>query len=124
MEFLYNAFVALHFIGWAIVLGGYLASLRSPGLYKGVFHGALTALVAGIAMVGIGEASVWETWPNGGPDMAKIGVKLVIALVIAVLAFVAKRQGAKAADGAVAPGVKHAIGGLTLVNILVAVFWS
>ncbi|MCO7272619.1 MULTISPECIES: hypothetical protein [Cellulosimicrobium] len=121
MEFLYNVFVALHFIGWAIVLGGYLASLRSPGLYKGVFHGALTALVAGIAMVGIGEASVWG---DGGPDMAKIGVKLVIALVIAVLAFVAKRQGAKAADGAVAPGVKHAIGGLTLVNILVAVFWN
>jgi hypothetical protein len=121
MEFLYNVFVALHFIGWAIVLGGYLASLRSPGLYKGVFHGALTALVAGIAMVGIGEASVWG---DGGPDMAKIGVKLVVALVIAVLAFVAKRQGAKSADGAVAPGVKHAIGGLTLVNILVAVFWN
>ncbi|WP_175007893.1 hypothetical protein [Cellulosimicrobium sp. TH-20] len=124
MEFLYNVFVALHFIGWAIVLGGYLASLRSPGLYKGVFHGALTALVAGIAMVGIGEASVWENWSNGGPDMAKIGVKLVVALVISVLAFVAKRQGAKAADGAVAPGLKHAIGGLTLVNILVAVFWN
>ncbi len=41
-------------------------------------------------MVGIGEASVWG---DGGPDMAKIGVKLVVALVIAVLAFVAKRQG-------------------------------
>ncbi|QJW37498.1 hypothetical protein [Cellulosimicrobium protaetiae] len=124
MEFLYNVFVALHFIGWAIVLGGYLASLRSPGLYKGVFHGALTALVAGVAMVGIGEASVWKDWASGGPDMAKIGVKLVVALVIAVLAFVAKRQATKAADGAVAPGVKHAIGGLTLVNILVAVFWN
>ena len=122
MEFLYNVFVALHFIGWAIVLGGYLASLRSPGLYKGVFHGALTALVAGIAMVGIGEASVWPE--DGGPAMAKIGVKLVVALVIAILAYVAKRQAAKSSDGAVAPGVKHAIGGLTLVNILVAVFWN
>ncbi len=103
------------------MLGGDLASLRSPGLYKGVFPGALTALVAGIAMVGIGEASVWG---DGCPYMAKIGVKLVIALVIAVLAFVAKRQGAKSSDGAVAPGLKHAIGGLTLVNIFVAVFWN
>jgi hypothetical protein len=47
-----------------------------------------------------------------------------VALVIAVLAFVAKRQGDRASDGAVAPGVKHAIGGLTLVNVLVAVFWN
>ncbi|WP_251153090.1 hypothetical protein [Cellulosimicrobium sp. Marseille-Q4280] len=122
MEYLYNVFVALHFVGWAIVLGGYLASLRSPGLYKGVFHGALTALVAGVAMVGIGETSFWSE--DEAPVMAKIGVKLVVALVIAVLAFVAKRQAAKASDGAVAPGVKHAIGGLTLVNILVAVFWN
>ncbi|MFI2702612.1 hypothetical protein [Cellulosimicrobium composti] len=124
MEILYNVFLTLHFVGWAVVLGGYLASLRTPGLYTGVLHGALTALVAGIAMVGVGEASVWETWPNGGPDMAKIAVKLTVALVISVLAFVAKRQGSKAADGAVAPGLKHAIGGLTLVNILVAVFWN
>ena len=51
MELLYNVFVALHFVGWAIVFGGYLASLRSPGLYKGVFHGALTALVAGASIV-------------------------------------------------------------------------
>jgi len=121
MEILYNVFLALHFVGWAVVLGGYLASLRTPGLYTGVLHGALTALVAGIAMVGVSEASVWG---DGGPDMAKIAVKLTVALVISVLAFVAKRQGSKAADGAVAPGLKHAIGGLTLVNILVAVFWN
>lgn len=120
MEFLYNVFVALHFVGWAIVLGGYLASLRSPGLYKGVFHGALTALVAGVLMVGIREMGDFA--PE--LDMAKIGVKLVVALVVAVLAFVAKRQGDRASDGAVAPGVKHAIGGLTLLNILVAVFWN
>jgi hypothetical protein len=124
MEFVYNLFALLHFVGWAIVFGGYLASLRSPGLYRGVFHGALSALVGGIGMVGIAEAS--GMWDDGGPDMAKIGVKLFFALVIAVLAVVAKRQGGKGDNGtgAVAPGVKHAIGGLTLVNIVVAVFWN
>ncbi len=90
MEFLYHVFVALHFVGWAIVLGGYIASIKSPGLYRGVFHGALTALVAGVLMVGVAEMS--DLWADGGPSMAKIGVKLVIALIIAVLAFVAKRQ--------------------------------
>lgn len=123
MEFLYHVFVALHFVGWAIVLGGYIASIKGPGLYRGVFHGALTALVAGILMVGIAEMG--DLWADGGPSMAKIGVKLVIALIIAVLAFVAKRQGSKGDNGtgAVAPGLKHSIGALTLVNILVAVFW-
>lgn len=124
MEFLYHVFVALHFVGWAIVLGGYIASIKGPGLYRGVFHGALTALVAGILMVGIAEmGDVWTE--DTAPDMAKIGVKLVIALIIAVLAFVAKRQGSKGDNGtgAVAPGLKHSIGALTLVNILVAVFW-
>ncbi|ANC31079.1 hypothetical protein [Isoptericola dokdonensis] len=124
MEFVYNLLAFLHFVGWAIVLGGYLVSLRSPGLYRGVFHGALAALVGGVGMVGVAEAS--GMWDDGGPDMAKIAVKLTFALVIAVLAFVAKRQGAKGDNGtgAVAPGVKHAIGALTLVNIVVAVFWN
>lgn len=123
MEFLYNLFTVLHFVGWAIVFGGYLASLRSPGLYRGVFHGAATALVAGIAMVGVAEMS--GMWDDGGPSMAKIGVKLGVALVIAVLAFVAQRQGRKADNGtgAVSPGIKHSIGALTLANIVVAVFW-
>ncbi|WP_407318868.1 hypothetical protein UQW22_00340 [Isoptericola halotolerans] len=123
MDFLYNVFTVLHFVGWAIVLGGYLASLRSPGLYRGVFHGAATALVAGVLMVGVAEMG--DLWASGGPSMAKIGVKLTVALVIAVLAFVAKRQGSKADNGtgAVAPALKHSIGALVLVNIVVAVFW-
>ncbi|WP_425954954.1 hypothetical protein [Xylanimonas sp. McL0601] len=122
MDFLFDAFAFLHFVGWAIVLGGYLASLRTPGLYRGVFHGAATALVAGIVMMGLIESG------TAGPDdfsRAKLVTKLVVALVITVLAFVARRQGTKGDNGtgAVAPGVKHAIGALTIVNIAVAVFW-
>ncbi len=122
MSFLYNVFVFLHFLGWAIVLGGYLASLRSPGLYRGVFHGAATALVAGVVMFGLLEAGAVDT----SFDRAKLTVKLLVALVITVLALLAKRQGAKGDNGtgAVTPGLKHAIGGLTVVNMLVAVFWS
>jgi hypothetical protein len=124
MDFLYNLLAVLHFVGWAIVLGGYLASLRTPGLYRGVFHGAATALVAGVLMVGVAEMG--DVWAEGEePSMGKIGVKLAVALLIAVLAFLAKRQGAKRDNGTgpVTPGLKHAIGALTLLNIVVAVFW-
>lgn len=114
MEFLYNVFVVLHFVGWAIVLGGWFASLKGSGVYKGVFHGALTALVAGIVMVGIASASDAVADPNN----TKIAVKLVVALIVAVLAFIANKKGKK-----VSPAVKYSIGGLTIANILVAVFW-
>jgi len=122
MDTLFNVFLVLHFVGWAIVLGGYFASLKSPGLARGVFHGAATALVSGIVMMGIIESGA------GGPDYIERGwliAKLSVALVITVLAFFAKRQGAKGDNGtgAVSPALKHSIGVLTIVNILVAVFW-
>ncbi|AEG43538.1 hypothetical protein [Isoptericola variabilis] len=123
MEFLYNVVAVLHFVGWAIVLGGYLASLRTPGLYRGVFHGAATALVAGAVMMGLLESGAVDA--GFEVDRTKLTVKLLVALVIAVLAFLAKRQGAKRDNGTgpVTPGLKHTIGALTLVNIVVAVFW-
>lgn len=122
MTFLYNAFLVLHFVGWAIVLGGYLASMKTPGLYRGVFHGAATALVSGIVMMGLIESG------TAGPSWVErpwLITKLTIALVITILAFLARRQGRKADNGtgAVTPVLKHSIGVLVLVNIIVAVFW-
>ena len=114
MDFLYNLLLVLHLVGWAIVLGGYIATIRQPGVYRGTFHGAATALVTGVLMVGLAE-SVDSLGKD--PSMVKIGIKLVIALVVTALSLVAKKRG-----DAVAPGIKHAIGGLTLVNIVIAVF--
>lgn len=120
MDFLFDVFAFLHFVGWAIVLGGYIASLSKPGLYRGVFHGAATALVAGIAMMAISGAANIDTHFHEGTLIAKLS----ITVVITVLAFFARRQGAKADNGTgpVAPALKHAIGGLTVVNIILAVF--
>lgn len=120
MEFLYHALTVLHFIGWAIVLGGYLASMRTPGLYRGVFHGAMTALVAGVGMVGVAEVG-----DVADLNHAKIAVKLAITVVICISAGAAARQGRVKDNGTgpVTPGIKLAIGALTVVNIIVAVFW-
>lgn len=117
MTLVYQLLLVLHLIGWAIVLGGVLASLRSPGIYVGTFHGALTAFVTGVAMVGLASADL----AGREPDHAKIAVKLVIALIVVVLTYLAIRRTKR--DEAVSPGAKGAIAALTVANVAIAVLW-
>ena len=113
MDFLYNVFLFLHLVAWAIILGGWIATMRKPGLYKGIPHAALTALVTGLLMVGVAEMS------DGHVNNTKIGIKLVITLVIVILAFKGKKMGERAPRALV-----MSIGALTVVNILIALFFS
>ncbi|MCL1870130.1 MAG: hypothetical protein FWF90_06915 [Promicromonosporaceae bacterium] len=126
MTFFYDALVLVHFLGWAVVLGGYLAALKAPRMMSGVAHGALAALLAGTAMMGLIEAGVDGVPPAARFDLWGMRVKLILALVITVLAYVARRQGAKAerGTGTVCPWVKHGIGVLTLATVVIAVFWQ
>jgi len=114
MDFLYHLLLVLHLIGWAIVLGGTLVSLREPKIATGVLHGILTALVTGILMVGIASASDEIHDPNN----TKIGVKLLIALVVTGLVVYGTRRPEK-----VTRGLLGAIAGLTVVNVAIAVLW-
>jgi hypothetical protein len=116
----YQLLLVVHFIGWAIVLGAYMAGLHSPGLYAGVFHGALTALAAGTAAMVVAQTSTAVS----DVHVAKMLVKIAITAVITVLAAGAKRQADRADNGTgpVKRGVKHAIGVLTLANVVIAVF--
>lgn len=114
MELLKNVLVVLHLLGWAIVLGGTLVNLRTPKIATGVLHGALTALVTGILIVGVSEMSDDLRDPN----MVKIGVKLVIALVVTGLVVLGQRRPEK-----VTTGFLGAIAGLTALNVAIAVLW-
>jgi hypothetical protein len=109
MDFLYASLVLLHFLSWAIVLGFAVAFLRKGEVPRGLMHAALSALVTGILIVGAREMTGEEV------DYIKIGIKLVIAAVVAGLAVVAERR----AGGARLLGP---IAGLTAVNMAVAVF--
>lgn len=115
MELVYKLVIVLHIISWAVVIGAWITHLRPPVIAKGVPHAAAAALVTGIILTGIASASD----AVGDPNNAKIGVKLIIALVVTVLAFVgyAKRE-------RVAPGIAHAVGGLAVVNVGIAILWS
>ena len=88
MQLTYDVLLILHIICWAIVIGGWLTSMRDPRVLPGVFHGVLGALVTGVAMTGIASASD----SVDDVDNAKIGVKLIVALAVAVLAYIGQRE--------------------------------
>ncbi|MFN8077806.1 MAG: hypothetical protein U0Q15_20635 [Kineosporiaceae bacterium] len=116
MEFVYDLLVIVHLIGMAAVVGSWMSVVRSPRVVPGMVHGALTQVVSGLALVGLRESGVVDD--EGDLDHAKIGVKLLVALVVAGLAWVNRKR----AD-AVPPVVVHAIGGLALLNVVIAVLW-
>lgn len=114
MDIVYGILLVVHLLGWAMVLGGALAYLREPKIAKGMLHGILTALVAGIAMVGIASAGLAADEPNN----TKIAVKLVIALVVTGLVIYGQRNAEK-----VTRGYLGGIAGLTALNVAIAVLW-
>ncbi|WP_405790292.1 hypothetical protein OG753_25720 [Streptomyces sp. NBC_00029] len=116
MDVLINVFVGLHIIGIASLLGGFLTQMKamSAGTARftpAMLHGSLTMLVTGVLLVGFNQM-------DGTPvNNVKVGVKLAILFVILCLVYVMRdeEQVDKALFGAV--------GGLTVINIFIAVLW-
>jgi hypothetical protein len=113
MDLARDILVFLHLIGMAAVFGGLFVQLRADPrvVNSAMVHGILTQLVTGLLLVGLLEAD------DADVDHAKVGVKLVVALAIAVLVFVHRRRGALSA------GIFFTLLGLTVLNVGVAVFW-
>lgn len=117
MEILKNVILAVHIIGIASLLGGVLVQIKPMRLGKArvipaILHGAWTMLVTGILLVGL-------QYPLGHEvNNAKIGVKLIVLVAILVIAWIYRKR-------EVAPGwVLPTIGGLTVLNILLATVWQ
>jgi len=114
MEILKNVTLVLHFVGLASLLGGFLVqmSARSKRIDPAMFHGALTMLVTGVALVGIDQAMDDPHLNN-----TKVAVKLLVLVVITVLVLMNRKK------PAIPVGLWAAVGGLTLLNVVLAVFW-
>ncbi|MEW1627418.1 hypothetical protein AB0387_08295 [Streptomyces sp. NPDC089173] len=117
MNALIGVLVALHIIGIASLLGGFLTQMKAMGagtarFVPAMLHGALTMLVTGVALVGLNQAD------DQAVNNIKIGVKLALLVVILVLVYV-KRDDERVEKGAFA-----AVGGLTVANIFIATLWT
>lgn len=115
METVQDLVLVLHFIGLASLLGAFLVQMRprTKRVDAAMLHGALTQLVTGVALVGLAYA----LGDGDDVDNAKIGVKLLVLLVITVLVLRGRRR------ESVPVGVWGAIGGLTILNVVIAVMW-
>lgn len=120
MQTVYDLLVVTHLLGMAALVGGYAvaASRRGTALLPNtvMVWGARLQVVTGLLLVGVAEGAL-----DGELNHVKIGVKLVIALVVAALVEVAAGRGRR--QDTVAPGMVHAAGVLGVVNVLVAVLW-
>ena len=117
MDVLLHIFVGLHIVGIAALLGGFLHQTKAmrtgeARFVPGMLHGALTMLVTGMVLVGIDQFA-------GDPvNNIKIGIKLALLVVILGLVYV-KRDEEK-----IPSSLFGVVGGLTTVNIFIAVLWT
>ena len=103
-----------HLIGFALLLGGAVAQYLSGRLRvnPAMLWGAVIQVVTGVAL-----SAPLDRDEADQPGAAKLGVKLVLALLIFVMVFFSRRR------AQVNRGHFLAIIGLTLVNAAVATFW-
>jgi hypothetical protein len=113
--------VVLHLVGLSALLGGFLVQVKAlraktAEILPAMVHGAWTSLLTGLLLVGVRE---WELALGGGEDLdhSKIAIKTVVVLIIVVLVMLKRKQ--KPVTGA----ILGTIGGLTLLNVVLAVFW-
>ena len=120
MEYVFDLVLVLHFVGLSLILGSFLVQLKSPEktVTRWMFDGALTQILTGVIMVGMVEGGALDDDAKDYIDNGKIGTKLLIAIVIAVLAFVGRKRKAPQV------GLWLAIGLLALANVVIAVFWN
>jgi hypothetical protein len=116
VDLVYNIVVVTHLLGMAALVGGYLAG--QPAVNEVMVWGARAQLITGVALVGMAESI--ETLGKD-PNMIKISVKLVIAVL--VCAFAEMGRGA-AKRGKKVTWMTHAAGGLGIVNVLIATLWT
>lgn len=114
MDIAIKLVLILHFIGLAGIIGGWVATVKAPQVNKAILHGSIIQVVTGIVLVGLREMQ-----DEVEINHMKIGIKLLIALVIMVVAIVGTKKEAKVPGSSGALAVPAGI--LAIVNVAIAV---
>ena len=112
MNIVYNVMVFLHIIGAAMIVGIWIGQMKKPTVHPRQFDGAMLQLITGIIMMGLIPAL----------DMNANYIKLVIALIVGVLAFIGRRKYKKGEP--ISKGLANSVGGLALLNVAIATLWQ
>ena len=112
MELIHDVLVLLHFVGFAALFGGAFVQVKGPSraVNAAMVHGVLTQLITGLLLVGLAEMGDAEV------NHLKVGIKLAVVVVIAVFVFMNRKK------ETLSDGQFWGILGLTLLNVVVAVF--
>lgn len=101
----------IHLIGFALLLGGFAVQYLSGKLRinSAMLWGAVLQVATGVLLS--------SPWPGVDHTYPKIGVKLLLAVLIAVMVVVPRKR------AEVNRGHFIGIGAMTLITAAVAVFW-
>ncbi|SNR37993.1 hypothetical protein SAMN06265360_10489 [Haloechinothrix alba] len=115
MDFLHQLLLFLHLLGMGLLVGTFLLQLRGGAdapLNKGWLHGSGVMLITGAAMMAL------DPFSDNDLNHTKLGIKILVLIAIGGLALAFLRKPA-------APRwVGFALGGLVVVNVGLAVFWT
>jgi hypothetical protein len=117
MTIAFNILLFLHIVGATMIVGYWIATLKTPTVHPRQRDGAFLQLLTGIAMM-----ALIPMIPDMHANYFKLGIKFAIGIAVAVLAVIGSRKVKK--GEAVSTGLAHGVGGLALVNIAIATLWN
>jgi hypothetical protein len=114
MQLAFQVLVLVHLIGFAALLGGVLAQSRDvePEINVPMLYGAVIELVSGVAL--------WVL-AGSGPEpvnVAQLIVKTLVTVFVTVVVVLNRKYASSPR------GLAVLIGGLTVLNAALAVFWQ
>ena len=114
MDVLEKTLLVVHLMGFAALFGGAVVQVRDEVkvVNTAMLYGAMTQVVSGLLLVGVLEGQ------DVSVDRAKYAVKLVVALVVAVLCWVNRSK------VRVPGGLFNGIIALTIADVVIAVSWT